>query len=497
MEGLPAICGVLLVILWIRYRAVEPALVVVVAALGGYLSASWLPPEWVTSAFVGGVLCAMYHVSRTLLTFRGLRAPRNWAGLRMALAWTVVAGTWAAVHSFTRFLGMVAPAFVAAAIAGVGMRILLFRQDRAETPRLLGLLGGLFVFTHFAVTQAVLLLVLPLFLPQRRLQAAGRLIMRGAFYLFPYGRFDRIGCDPEAFARPAVVVSNHQSSVDIPIIAALPGDVRITVSARVWDSPWMGYAARRMRHVLVEPSDPDATLARCRERIAEGACVHFFPEGTRGHDNYPARFHRGAFELAVELGCDIIPVALCDMRYAVPRDAYWVERFHMAVRVLPRIPSAGRTSRDLMKQTQEVVRSAFVEELDRINTPKRLRRKVLRRYHYLDRRVHVEVPPDTPREGRLIIVGCGDATAAHWLVEQHPRLRVVAIEANADKARVARHSARGVARLQVVQAAWDAWEAPLADALWVRDAPAEAATYAERFLKPGGRRIGSALAPTA
>ena len=46
---------------------------------------------------------------------------------------------------------------------------------------------------------------------------------------------------------------------------------------------------------------PRPTLRRCREKLAEGASVHFYPEGTRSPDGFVQRFHRGAFELAVEL----------------------------------------------------------------------------------------------------------------------------------------------------------------------------------------------------
>ncbi len=63
---------------------------------------------------------------------------------------------------------------------------------------------------------------------------------------------------------------------------------------------------------MVEPNDPQITLQRCREKLAEGASVHFYPEGTRSPDGFVQRFHRGAFELAVELNQEILPIILCD-----------------------------------------------------------------------------------------------------------------------------------------------------------------------------------------
>ena len=47
--------------------------------------------------------------------------------------------------------------------------------------------------------------------------------------------------------------------------------------------------------------------------------MHFYPEGTRSLDGYVQRFHRGAFELAVQLQQDILPVLLADTNTAMPR----------------------------------------------------------------------------------------------------------------------------------------------------------------------------------
>ena len=117
-------------------------------------------------------------------------------------------------------------------------------------------------------------------------------------------------------------------------MVSLPGDVRQTAKKRVFDEPMLGIGCKLLGHVMVEPNDPETTLRRCREKLAEGACVHFYPEGTRSPDGFVQRFHRGAFELAVELKQDILPIVLCDTNTAMPRDAYWFEPYHATVRAL-------------------------------------------------------------------------------------------------------------------------------------------------------------------
>src|SRR5204862_7351717 len=98
------------------------------------------------------------------------------------------------------------------------------------------------------------------------------------------------------------------------------------------------------------------------------------------------RFHRCAFELAIELTQDILPLLLCDTWMAMPRDAYWFEPYHAVVKALPRITRANfdyeRGSLALMRHCEVVVREGLQRQLDELNTPRILRRKVGRLYRY-------------------------------------------------------------------------------------------------------------------
>jgi 1-acyl-sn-glycerol-3-phosphate acyltransferase len=281
--------------------------------------------------------------------------------------------------------------------------------------------------------------------------------MAGLFKTFPYGRVRFVDCRRSAFARPAIVVSNHQSAVDIPLLLSLSANLRLTPRR----STVLRFAARRLGHVFVEPDRGEEALARARELIEQGVCIHFFPEGTRGRDLYPARFHRGAFELAVQLGCDVLPLVLCDSRMIVPRGSFWVDDFRASVRLLPRIRAEDfdhrRGSRELMKHVQGIVREAFVEDLEDVNTTEVLRRKVARFYRYQGWRVersvrrrlradplYPELTDTLPAEGHVLDLGCGAGLAAHWLTESRPRLKVTGHD---EDVRIARRSAVGQPRL--------------------------------------------------
>lgn len=406
--------------------AVEPVLVVLVASLAGLLHPAGLAAAMTLSTLVA------------LARLRGHRAkdPRPTAAL----------GTLAIVSTLLAlpFFGyrVLLPAAFALLLAPLGMDILLPRRERGGNPRLPELLGGFYAFFYVIGLQFLLLVVLLklLRLPVRPARWLGSRGMAGLFRTFPYGRYERSGLTREVFKKPAIVVSNHQSSVDIPLMLSLPGDVRLTTSKRVWSEPWFGFSARALGHVRVD----EDLLETCRKTLAEGACVHFFPEGTRSQDGYPARFHRGAFELATELGCDIIPLVICDTRTCVPRDAYWVHNFHMVVRALPRV-APGDDSRALQLSVQAMVREAFAAELKRLNTKETLRKKVLRLYRYQGWRVMLAVRRElsgleVPEEPIERIENCGYGAKAHWVSECFPNVRVTATDPDARKIAVARRT---------------------------------------------------------
>src|SRR5207248_990484 len=95
----------------------------------------------------------------------------------------------------------------------------------------------------------------------------------------------------------------------------------------------------------------------------EGASVHFYPEGTRSPDAFMRRFQRGAFELAVDLRQDVLPILLCDTNTAMPRDAYWFEPYHSVVRALPRVTPQNfdysRGSLELMRHCEALMHQAL------------------------------------------------------------------------------------------------------------------------------------------
>lgn len=421
----------------------------------------------------------------------------------------------------TVLLGMASAFAATVVLTPLCMDLLLFKDPPRGAPRWWHLFGTVWAGVQLLVCQlllyGVLRPVLKLVSPRRadaRLRRATSAAARNLIRTMPFGKLELQGITAETFSPPCIVVSNHQSAVDVLLMVAMPGDVRQTPKPRVFRTPILGVGAKLLGHVMVEPHDPETTLARCREKLAEGACVHFYPEGTRSFDGFVQRFRRGAFKLAVELNREILPIVFCDTNTVMPRDAYWFEPYRVTVKALPRItPQNFDYSRGVLalaRHCENDVREALQQELDLLNTPAVVRRKVNRLYRYqgkfIEQFVHWKLKRDpmfetldqvVPRTGQILDLGCGYGVATHWLACFTDRRTFHGVDYDEDKIRVARRTAPGHPRIVFEHGDILEMDYPPCDAVLLLDVlhywrPEKQQTILEkarRALRPGGRLI--------
>jgi 1-acyl-sn-glycerol-3-phosphate acyltransferase len=63
-----------------------------------------------------------------------------------------------------------------------------------------------------------------------------------------------------------------------------------------------------------------AMMAHCRAHLARGAPVLIFPEGTRSRTGELQAFRDGAFRLAHDVGCPLIPVVVRGTHESLPKN---------------------------------------------------------------------------------------------------------------------------------------------------------------------------------
>lgn len=131
--------------------------------------------------------------------------------------------------------------------------------------------------------------------------------------------------------RSYVVMSNHQSHYDIPVIyLALPMlSIRMAAKAGLFKVPIWGQALAASGFVAVDRRDRAraiAALRRARETMAGGISIWIAPEGTRSRTGELGPFKQGGFHLAIETGAPILPVTLEGTIDALPPEGRAVRR---------------------------------------------------------------------------------------------------------------------------------------------------------------------------
>jgi 1-acyl-sn-glycerol-3-phosphate acyltransferase len=188
----------------------------------------------------------------------------------------------------------------------------------------------------------------------------------------PLWRFRTTGVRIRDPRRPYVAVANHESLADIFLISHLPWEMKWLSKEAIFKIPFMGWMMRMAGDVAVRRGDANSraqALADCRDRLAKGVSVMIMPEGTRSEDGSVQKFHDGAFRLAVETGCPILPIAVAGTRACLAKGSWIIGRANAIARVLPPVETAGLTLddvpalRDRVREMIDEARAGLLREL--------------------------------------------------------------------------------------------------------------------------------------
>ncbi len=181
--------------------------------------------------------------------------------------------------------------------------------------------------------------------------------------LNPLWRFRVAGTMPADPRRPYVVVSNHESFVDILLISHLPWEMKWLAKAEMFRIPILGWLLRLAGDVPIQrgfgPSAIEA-IAKCREVLADRVSVMIFPEGTRSTTADLLPFKDGAFRLAIDAGVPILPLVVHGTSTALPKHDWRFGRSTAVVQVLDPVETTGLTPADV-PALKDRVRRMIVE----------------------------------------------------------------------------------------------------------------------------------------
>jgi len=173
---------------------------------------------------------------------------------------------------------------------------------------------------------------------------------------FPYWRIHMAGRWPEG-RQAYVVVSNHQSMLDIFLISNIPHEMKWVAKEEVFKVPYVGWAFRFSGDIPVDRKDAasgSAALARARRYLERGMSVMMFPEGTRSRDGTMLPFKAGAFRLALDARVPVLPLVVNGSADGFPKGSPWIRPARLDLRILEPVPVAGLGDDDVAKLRDEV-----------------------------------------------------------------------------------------------------------------------------------------------
>jgi 1-acyl-sn-glycerol-3-phosphate acyltransferase len=169
--------------------------------------------------------------------------------------------------------------------------------------------------------------------------------------------------------RTYVVVSNHQSLADIPVIAHLAVDAKWLGKAELFRTPVFGWMLRMAGDIPVVRSDrrkAAQALLQAGRVLRQGCSVMFFPEGTRSKTGEVLPFSEGPFQMAIREGVPVLPLVVEGSGAALPSKS-WIfgGTLDIELRVLEPVAVNGRGAKDA-PALRDAVRQRIVDELQRI-----------------------------------------------------------------------------------------------------------------------------------
>ena len=214
----------------------------------------------------------------------------------------------------------------------------------------------IFTLVYFLLFAVLFALTVPFDRERSCIHHASRLWGKAIFRMNPWWRMRVEGLDKIEKEKAYVVVVNHQSMLDIPLMYVLPFNFKWVSKREVYRWPIFGAVLWMHGDIAIERGTASAAkkmIHDCGEHIGRGTSVIIFPEGTRSRDGRVHRFKEGAFLAAKTLGAPILP---CVSEGTGSVMSGWKFRMPHAftVRVLDPIPAEEVARTPLKEMTARV-----------------------------------------------------------------------------------------------------------------------------------------------
>jgi len=170
-------------------------------------------------------------------------------------------------------------------------------------------------------------------------------------------RLDVYGSEHLA-TRPAVFLFNHQSQLDVLILAKLlRGGFTGVAKKELAHDPGFGLVFRLADVAFVDRHDHAQAVKALEpavQKLHEGISLVIAPEGTRSATPALGPFKKGAFHVAMQAGVPIVPIVIRNSGELMWRGATTLHAGTVQVAVLPPVSTAGWTVGELDEHVERI-----------------------------------------------------------------------------------------------------------------------------------------------
>jgi 1-acyl-sn-glycerol-3-phosphate acyltransferase len=177
------------------------------------------------------------------------------------------------------------------------------------------------------------------------------------------------GTENLEFEESYIVVANHQSLMDIPVLGyGLPVPIRIIAKKELFKIPVFGWGMKAVGMLEIDRSNQKQsfdTLKRAEQILrSHHLSILAFPEGTRSDDGEIHNFKKGPFIVAINTGLPIVPVSVSGTRKIIPKGKIQINPGRVKIQIHPPIEVAGlklSERNQLVSEVHEKIVEGFVE----------------------------------------------------------------------------------------------------------------------------------------
>lgn len=318
-----------------------------------------------------------------------------------------------------------------------------------------GFLLSIFAFAYFVLGCILLVIIGFIFklIGKKRTKYTYHVILSKFTWSMMYimGNVKKVVINPlkEDFSKPAIIVCNHQSFLDILSVVMLTPKLILFTNKWVWNSPVFG-AVVRMADYYPIMQGAEMSVDLLAERVKEGYSIMVFPEGTRSVDGVMKRFHKGAFYVAEQLNIDILPIVLHGTGYTMSKGDFLLKNGRITIKYLPRIkPDDKNFGTDYTERTKNIgkyFRNEFAALSNGIEQTAYFREQLRYNYIYkgpmLEWYMKIKTRLENnyqlfhellPKKGKILDIGCGNGFLCYMLNFIAPERQVMGIDYDEEK----------------------------------------------------------------